>query len=363
MLLVLRRLPLTNRHDRIPGHMSSPAPALQTLPPPVALLSLTTGHWTTQAIFVATKLCIADLLRDGPKSTPDLAQSAGVDARSLYRLLRALSSVGIFAEGPDGRFALTPMAECLQADAPGSMRAWVMVMGESFGFQPWGDLLHSVKTGQTAFDHIHGMGFFDYLGKNPEHGRLFDESMTNFSGPEIAAIVAAYDFSGVHTLVDVAGGYGSLLSAILQANPSMQGILADMPAVIEGARRRFETSNLADRCTVAPLNFFESVPAGGDAYMLKHIIHDWDDARATTILRNCHRAMAGQGKLLLAETVMTPGNDPEFGKWLDVAMLVYAGGCERTQPEYRDLLAAGGFRLTRIVPTQSPLSVIEAVPV
>ena len=342
--------------------MATPETALKTLPPPIALLNLTIGHWTTQAIFVAANLGIADLLREGPKSSGDLAQSAGVDARSLYRLLRALASVGVFAQGTDGRFALTPMAECLQADAPGSMRAWALMMG-TYGFQAWGELLHSVKTGETAFDHVHGMGFFDYLGKHPEQGRLFDESMTNFSGPEIAAIVSAYDFSEICTLVDIAGGHGSLLSAILKANPGMKGILADMPAVIEGARRHFEASNLADRCEVAPINFFESVPAGGDAYLMKHIIHDWDDGRANTILRNCHRAMAGKGKLLLAETIMTPGNDPEFGKWLDLAMLVYAGGCERTEGEYRDLLATGGFQLTRIVPTQSPLSLMEAVPV
>jgi hypothetical protein len=285
-----------------------------------------------------------------------------VDARSLYRLLRALASIGVFAQDTNGRFALTPMAECLQADTPGSMRAWALMMG-TYAYQPWAELLHSVKTGETAFDHLHGMGFFDYFGKHPEQGQLFDESMTNFSGPETDAIVSAYDFAGIGTLVDIAGGHGSLLSAILQANPVMNGVLADMPAVIEGARRHFEDSDLADRCTVAAINFFESVPAGGDGYLMKHIIHDWDDARSNTILRNCHRAMAGKGKLLLAETVMVPGNDPEFGKWLDLAMLVYAGGCERTEAEYRDLLAAGGFRLTRIVPTQSPISLIEAVPV
>ena len=161
--------------------MSTPEAALKTVPPPLALLNLTIGHWTTQAVFVAAKLGIADLLRDGAKSNGDLAQSAGVDARALHRLLRALASVGVFAQGTDGRFALTPIAECLQADAPGSMRAWAVMMG-IYGFQPWGELLHSVKTGETAFDHVHGMGFFDYLGKHPEQGRLFDESMTNFSG-------------------------------------------------------------------------------------------------------------------------------------------------------------------------------------
>ena len=342
--------------------MSTPEAGLKTLPPPIALLNLAIGHWTTQAIFVAAQLSIADLLRDGAKSSTDLAQLAGVDSRSLYRLMRALASVGVFAQGTDGRFVLTPMAECLQADAPGSMRAWALMMG-TWAFHPWAELLHSVKTGETAFEHIHGTGFFDYLGKHPEQGRLFDESMTNFSGPEIAAIVSGYDFSGIGTLVDIAGGHGSLLGAILQANPAMKGILADMPAVIEGARRHFEASKLADRCQVTPINFFEAVPGGGDAYLMKHIIHDWDDERSNTILKNCHRAMAGKGKLLLAETVMVAGNEPEFGKWLDLAMLVYAGGCERTEEEYRDLLSAGGFRLTRIVPTQSPLSVIEAVPV
>ncbi len=342
--------------------MSSPSPAVKELPPHAALMNLTTGHWIAQAIFVAAKLGIADLLREGPRSSGDLAQSAGANPRALYRLLRALAGAGIFAEGSDGRFALTPLAACLQADAPGSMRAWALMMGEPWGFQAWGGLLDSVKTGQTAFDRVHGMGVFDFFVQQPEQGRLFDEAMTNFSGPEIAALLAAYDFSGIGTLVDVAGGQGSFLGAVLQAYPAMRGVLADVPAVIEGARRHFQAAQLTGRCEVVPINFFESVPAGGDAYMMKHIIHDWDDARSNTILKNCHRAMAGKGKLLLAEMVMPPGNDPEFGKWLDLCMLVFAGGCERTEGEYRELLAAAGFRLTRIVPTPSPVSMIEAVP-
>lgn len=342
--------------------MSTQSPALKELPPQAVLMNLTTGHWVMHAIFVAAKLGIADLLREGPRSSGDLAQSAGANPRALYRLLRALASSGIFAEGSDGRFALTPLAACLQADAPGSMRAWALVMGEPSGFQPWGGLLDSVKTGQTAFDQVYGMGVFDYFAQHPVLGRLFDAAMTDFSGPEIAGIMAACDFSGIGTLVDVAGGHGSLLGTILQAYPAMRGVLADVPAVIEGARRHFEAAQLADRCEVVPIDFFESVPAGGDAYMMKHIIHDWDDARSNTILKNCHRAMAGKGKLLLAETVMPPGNDPEFGKWLDVGMLVFTGGCERTEGEYRELLAAAGFRLTRIVPTPSPVSMIEAVP-
>ena len=332
------------------------------LPPQVALMNLTTGHWTMHAIYVAAKLGIADLLRDGPMSTEDLARAAGADTRSLYRLLRALASVGIFTEDGAGRFALTPMAECLRADAPGSMRAWALFMGEPYSARSWGGLLDSVKTGETAFNRVHGMGPFDYFAQNPEQGRLFDEAMTGASANMIAGVMAAYDFSGIGTLVDVAGGHGSLLGSILKAYPAMKGVLADVPAVIEGARRHFDASGIAHRCEVVPINFFESVPAGGDAYMMKHIIHDWNDALSETILKNCHRVMAGKGKLLLVEMVIPPGNDPEFGKWLDIAMLVVTGGCERTEGEYRDLLAAAGFRLTRIVPTQSPVSVIEAVP-
>jgi hypothetical protein len=326
------------------------------------MVRLVTGFWITQALYVAAKLGIADLLAEGPRTPADLAQAAGADARSLYRVLRALASEGVFAEDASGRFGLTPLAECLRTGVPGSVRAWVLLMGEPVCYDSCGKLLHSVKTGETAFERTFNTPFFDYLGQHPEMGRLFDESMTSFSVPENGAIVGAHDFSGIGTLIDVAGGYGTLLAAILQAHPTMKGVLADVPAVIEGARQNFAAANLAGRCTVEPINFFESVPAGGDAYLLKHIIHDWEDARAITILKNCHRAMAGKGKLLLAETVLLPGNDPEFGKWLDICMLIYVGGCERTEPQYRDLLAASGFRLTRIVPTASPLSIIEAVP-
>ncbi len=343
--------------------MSAPSSTLKELPPQAGLMKLTTGHWITQGIFVAAKLGIADLLQGGPRSSGDLAQTTGANPRVLYRLLRALASVGVFAEGSDGRFALTPMAECLQANIPGSMRAWVLFSGEPHIFQPWTDLLESVRTGQTAFDHFHGMSIFDHYAQHPEHGKLFDAAMTESAVLEIAAVMADYDFSGIGTLVDLGGGHGSFLGAILNAYPAIKGVLTEIPAVIDGARRYFEAAYLADRCEVVPINFFESVPAGGDAYVMKRIIHDWDDERSITILKNCHQAMAGEGKLLLVEMIIPPGNDPEFGKWLDIAMLVYSGGCERTEREYRDLLTTAGFRLTRIVPTRSSASVIEAVPV
>jgi O-methyltransferase domain/Dimerisation domain len=343
--------------------MSTQSPTLKELAPQAGLMKLTTGHWITQGVFVAAKLGIADLLQDGPQSSGDLAQSTGTNPRALYRLLRALASVGVFAEGGDGRFALTPMSECLRADTPGSMRAWVLFTGEPYAFQPWGELLDSVRTGQTAFDRVHGMGIFEYYARHPEQGKIFDAAMTGSAGPEIAAVIADYDFSGIGTLVDLGGGHGSFLGTILKAYPAIKGVLAEMPAVIDGARRHFEAAHLADRCEVVPINFFESVPTGGDAYVMKRIIHDWDDERSITILKNCHQAMAGKGKLLLVEMIIPPGNDPEFGKWLDIAMLVFSGGCERTEREYRDLLTTAGFRLTRIVPTRSSASVIEAMPV
>ena len=327
------------------------------------MVKLVTGHWVTQALFVAAKLGIADLLAIGPRTPADLAEAAGANGQTLYRLLRALASEGVFAEDGEGRFGLTPLAECLRTDVPGSVRSWVLVMGEAVGYLPCADLLHSVKTGETAFLRTFGVPFFDYLGQHAGVGRLFDESMTSFSVPEVDALVKGYDFSGIGTLVDVAGGYGTLLAAVLKANPGMKGVLADVPAVIAGSRDNFAAAGLSDRCSVEPIDFFESVPAGGDAYLMKHIIHDWDDARAITILKNCRKAMGNRGKLLLAETVMRPGNDPEFAKWLDICMLIYPGGCERTESEYRDLLEASGFRLTRIVPTTSPLSVVEAAPV
>jgi hypothetical protein len=325
-------------------------------------MRLTTGHWIVQAIFVAAKLGVADLLRDGPRSTVELSQLMGVNPRALYRLLRALASVSVFSEGSDGRFALTPMAECLQADTPGSMRAWVLFSDEVHAFQPWTDLLQSVKTGQTAFDHFHGMSIFDYYARHSAEGKLFDAAMTGSAGLEIAAVMADYDFSGIGTIVDVGGGHGDFLGTVLEAYPGMRGVLADMPTVIDGARHHLERVNLAHRCDLIPTDFFESVPAGGDAYVMMRVIHDWDDERSITILRNCYRAMGGTGKLLLVEKVIPPGNDSEFAKWLDIAMLVFSGGCERTQTEYRDLLAASGFRLTRIVSTRSLASVIEAVP-
>ncbi len=330
-------------------------------PLPAVLLQMITGCWVSQIIHVAAKLGIADLLSDGAKSSAELAKSTGVDADALYRMLRALASLGIFAERDPGFFELTPLAEYLRTGAPGSLRAAAIMFGEDWHYRPWGNLLHSVKTGQTAFSHIFGEEVFPYLAWNEEAAKIFNEAMTGGASADIAAITAAYDFSGIGRVVDIGGGHGSLIAAVLKANPSIRGTLFDQPAVVAGAQRLLEAEGVAARCEIVGGDFFESVPSGGDVYTLKYIIHDWDDDRALRILRNLHRAMGAKSRILLIENVIAPGNEPSFGKLVDIEMLVMAGGRERTAQEFRALYAAAGFELTNIIPTQSALSLVEGV--
>lgn len=332
------------------------------IPPQVALVQMITGSWVSQSIYAAAKLGLADLLKDGAKSSAELAEMTGTHERSLYRLLRGLASLGIFAEDEQGRFSLTPLATYLQNDVPGSMRAMAIMMGEEH-HQAWGNILHSVKTGESAFEQIYQAPVFEYLAQHPESSQIFDQAMTSFSGLESQATATGYDFSSIKTLVDVGGGHGSLLTTILDAHPHLHGILFDQAPAIASAQPLIEQSGLGDRCELKAGDFFASVPAGGDAYILKHIIHDWDDQRAIKILQNCRAAMPATGRVLLVEQVIPPGNDPFAGKLLDLNMLVMCpGGCERTESEYQTLLAAAGFKLTRIVPTQSDVSVVEGVP-
>ncbi|HEX8847727.1 MAG TPA: methyltransferase [Pyrinomonadaceae bacterium] len=330
------------------------------MPPQMVLLQMITGAWISQLIYVAARLRIADLLKDGPKSADELAQATDSHAPTLYRVLRALASCGIFAEDDAQRFTLTPLAETLQT-GPNSLRAMALHLGETPSWHAWGDLLQSVKTGKTAFLLANGVEIFDYYAEHPESLEPFNEAMTNFSETVIPAIVKAYDFSSINKLVDVGGGHGSLLAAILKANPQMTGILFDLEQAAAGARQRLGLEGVADRSEVIAGSFFDSVPAGGDAYLMKHIIHDWDDERATAILKNCHRAMADSGKLLLIEAAVAPGNEPSLGKLMDINMLVLPGGRERTEKEYADLFAAAGFKLTKVTPTESPVSVIEGM--
>jgi hypothetical protein len=331
---------------------------MDNLPPPELMNRMLTGYWISQALYVAAKLGLADLLTSGPRSADDLAQATKTDAPSLYRLLRALASVGVFADDGSHRFSLTPLAECLRSDVPGSQRALAIMSGEEH-YRSWGDVLYSVQTGKPAFDKLYGMPVFEFLSKNPEQATVFDAAMVGVHGRETAAMTDAYDLSGVAVLADIGGGNGSLLTTVLQKYPTMRGMLYDLPGVTERARANLRAAGLADRCQVIGGNFFASVPGGADAYLMRHIIHDWDDDRASMILRNIHRALGKEGRLLVVEGVIPPGNDASFGKLLDLTMLVIPGGKERTEEEYRKLYEACGFRLTRIVPTRAEVSVIE----
>lgn len=332
----------------------------QNIPPQLVMLQMVSASWISQSIYAAAKLGIADLLKDGSKNCDELAIATRTHTRSLYRLMRALASVGIFTESEPGYFNLTPLAACLQTDIPGSIRPFVIMLGEEHN-RAWGDLLYSIQTGTSAFEHLYGMQIFQYYAQNPEPAKIFDAAMTSFSSIENAETITSYDFSSIRKLVDVGGGHGSLIATILKANPTLQGILFDQPAVIAGAKHLMTAEGVGERCEIIAGDFFESVPSGSDAYILKHIIHDWDDERAITILKNCHRAMVDNAKLLVVEQVIPPDNEPFFGKFLDLNMLVMCpGGCERTENEYRVLFKAAGFQLTQIVPT-SNVSVIEGI--
>jgi hypothetical protein len=325
-----------------------------------------TGYWLSQAIYAAAKFGIADLLAasSAPRTIDDLAAATSTNPDALYRLLRALASASIFVEGPSRHFSLTPLAEPLQSNVPGSKRALALMMGDE-QFHAWIELVYSIQTGQKAFDKVFGQPIFDYLGQHHDKAQVFDAAMVGIHGRESGEVLQAYDFSQFKTLVDIGGGNGSQLIAVLEANPALRGVLFDLPHVIERARAPIAAACLSDRCELIPGSFFESVPAisadGPVAYFMRHIIHDWDDERSLTILRNCHRAMPADARLLLVESVIPPGNEPFAGKFLDLVMLLIPGGKERTADEYRTLFAQAGFELTQIVPTSSEVSIIEAV--
>ena len=345
--------------------ISEPTPVAQQhqngAPAEAVLTQILLGSLASQSLYVAAKLGIADMLVDGPKSVEELATAAGVDGPSLYRVLRALTSIGVFTEQENKTFAMTASAEPLRSDVPNSLRDVAIFWGEDWHWGVWGKTLYSVRTGKSAWAQIHGEEVFEYFQKNQEAARIFDRAMSSFSTLAAKAVVEAYDFSDVKTLIDIAGGQGRLLAGVLETYPTMRGVLFDLPHVLESAREAGTAANVRDRLEFAAGDFFASVPSGGDAYMMKHIIHDWDDERAVTILRNIRKAMNPGGRVLLVEAVIADGNGQDFGKLLDIEMLVSPGGKERTAAEYEELFNRAGLKLTRIVPTKSPYSVIEAV--
>lgn len=337
---------------------------LPDLPPPVAMLQMLGGFRVARSIYVAAELGVADLLADGPKSIDELAQATATHGPSLYRVLRALAGVGLFAEDESGRFSLTPPAEFLQTDFPDSVRSSVMLFGEEWHWRLWGDLLYSVKTGEPAFEHLYEKGFFEFYNEDPEFAKTSSESKTSMVSRASASLLANYDFSSIAKVVEigVAGGYASTLISLLKANPNIKGVLMDFPPVVSGAKPLIEAAGLAERCELIAGNCVESVPSGGNAYILMFVVHNWDDERAIKILKNCHQVMAEEDKLLLVEMIMPKGNDPFVGKLVDLeSLLLTPGGYERTEAQYRSLLDAAGFKIAQIIPTQSANSIIEAV--
>ena len=332
-----------------------------SMPPSLQLIDIATGFMKTQTIYVAAKLGLADLLKDGSKSIDELSSATGAHSLSLYRLLRTLASIGIFIENEDGSFGMTPLATSLQSDGPMSVRSFVLLVGEQFWWAPWGNLEHSVMTGEAAFDRVFGMQVFEYLVKHPEVGNSFNVWMTRLSEMTDPALMESYDFSTINKVVDIGGGHGSLLASILKANPTLKGVLFDLPEVVEAAREI--DAGVAERCEIIGGDFFESVPAGGDAYILKQIIHDWNDDLSIKILQNCHKAMAGNGRVLVIDAVIQPGNVPDLNKLIDLQMLILThGGRERTEFEFRSLFEAAGFELMNIFSTPSMFNIIEGRP-
>jgi hypothetical protein len=320
------------------------------------------GHWISRIVHLAAELGIADHLASGAKTAEELAGPTKMSPVPLYRFLRGLANLGILTEGADRRFGLTPLGEALRTGAPGSARASILTIASPWWVQGFGELPFSVETGKSGFEKSLGMPIFDHLAKNPDLAALFSETMIGFHGQEPAAIAAAYDFTGIRTLADVGGATGFLLAAVLEKNPQMKGILFDLPHVVAGAPALLEARGLEDRVTIEPGSFFERIPAGADAYILSHIIHDWSEPQCLTILGHCKQAMSANAKLLIVEMVLPEGDEPHPGKMLDLMMLVGPGGQERTAKDYEALLAKAGFRMTRVVPTASAVSVVEAVP-
>lgn len=335
-------------------------------PPQMVLFQMMSGYYISCAIYVAAKLGIADLLGDGTRHYADLAKTTGTHAPSLNRLMRLLASVGVLREEDHGNFALTPMGALLRSGVPGSVRAAALVWG-GMTMKAWGDLLYSVQTGKPAFHHVFGIDSFSYMQKNPEESAIFDEAMADFTKLAGLAVTSAYDFSTFNTIVDIGGGNGALISAVLNANPKLRGALFDLPHVAQGAKTQLTAAGLAERCEIVGGDFFKDpLPRGRDAYMLKHVIHDWDDHHALEILKRCRQAMSENAKLLIVEGVYPPRIDQsDAGRGAasnDVNMLVCTGGKQRSEAEFRALFADAGFTLARIVPTMARSSVIEAVP-
>jgi hypothetical protein len=330
--------------------------------PSAVLGRLVNGYQVSQAIHVAATLRIADLLEDGPRRYDDLAAVTGSNSAALYRLLRALASIGVFREEEDNYFALTPLGDGLRSGAAEPVGPWARFIGLPYHWQSWGDLLYSVRTGETASRHVHGVSQWDYGVRHPEEGAVFDAAMTGMSHRQAAAVLASYDFGRFSRIVDVGGGQGAFLASILTKYPSTRGVLFDQPHVVASAEPVVRAAGVANRCEVVGGSFFEAVPDGGDAYVVKNVVLNWDDEQAVAILRSCRHAMGPTGTLLVIEPVLGPPNEGALEKFADLIMLVVPGGQARTRGELSSLFACAGLRLIGVTATASEVSVVEGVP-
>src|SRR6185369_11408923 len=332
------------------------------LRPYEVLFQMIIGKWISQALGTVVELGVPDQLAKGARSCNDIARQAGASEDGLYRLLRALASVGLFSEGANRRFRLTGMGQLLRTDHPQSLAGYARFIGHDVTWRPWGKLRYSVKTALPAFDHVFNESVFEHFSRNPEVAAVFDDAMTSISAMEARATADAYDFVGVGTLMDVAGGHGLLLATVLRRHKKMRGVLFDLPHVAAGATATFTRAGITGRVRIESGDFFQELPMGADAIIMKHIVHDWDDDSATRILQACHRALGTRGKVLIVDPVVPTGNVPHYGKLLDLEMLVLTPrGRERTKQEFAKLLRGAGFRLARVIATESPLSIVEAL--
>jgi len=342
--------------------VSTEPPTARSVPEPVELLHLILGSMTTQAIYVAADLGIADVLADGPLTAAEIARRVDADPEAVYRLLRYLVSHSVFGQEND-RFTLTPTGDALRSDAPMTMRGIARLMGHPIHWEDWGHLADSVRTGEPSLPKLRGMGAFEYMAANPEYGMVFGQGMGNLSELETVPLAAAYDWTRFGTIVDVCGGRGALLAAVLQQAPDSRGVLFDERAAEMGAAATLEAAGVTDRCSIESGNFFGPPPAGADAYLLKHIVHDWPEPQALQILKNVRDATGPDGRLLLMEYVVPEETTQHISKQVDLWLMLLVGGKERTSGQYSDLLAGAGFELTGVIPTASPVSIVEARPI
>jgi hypothetical protein len=331
------------------------------LPPHLQLIRMGRAFIVSRTVYAAAELGLADQLASGPKSAEELSGPMEVHAPSLHRLMRTLASLGILSERPERRFGLTNLGQALRSGAPGSARGTLMFSGSPPFQNGWDHLVYSIQTGHPGFEKANGLTVFDYLAQHPEQAAVFSEAMVGMHGPEPPAVAAAYDFSTFRTIVDVGGATGNMLATVLACHPGPRGILFDRPHVLHGAGALLDAKGVRDRLTLEPGDFFAGVPAGADAYILSHILHDWREDQCLTILGHIRKAMNRAGRLLLVEMVLPAGDAPHPGKMLDMTMLVQLGGQERTKDEYAQLLGKAGFHLAQVVPTDSAASIVEAV--